>query len=84
LFFDDLDGLEPRYAIGNGLKALLLARKAHGADLLPDYARWLRRSRSARTGRTGLDLLNDCIDRAGVQARRSFGLPAAERERRAS
>ena len=56
-FFEDLDRIEPRNAIGYGLRALRQAEAVHGLDLLSAYAADLRGAKSWRTGRTGFDLL---------------------------
>jgi hypothetical protein len=63
-FFDDLDRIEPRNAIGYGLRALREAERVHRLDLLTAYVSDLRGARSTRTGRTGADLLADVLTRA--------------------
>jgi hypothetical protein len=71
-FFDDLDRIEPRNAIGYGLRALREAERAHRVDLLAAFASDLRAARSWRTGRTGADLLRDIIHRTpGLRGRAS-------------
>lgn len=70
-FFEDLDRIEPRNAIGYGLRALREAERVHKVDLLSAYASDLRSARSWRTGRTGLDLLTDVLARAPGTARRA-------------
>ncbi|HYU19934.1 MAG TPA: DUF3536 domain-containing protein [Chloroflexota bacterium] len=62
-FFDDLDRIEPRYAIANGLWALRQAELLHRVDLISDYASALRKATSWRTGRTGFDLLHEVAAR---------------------
>lgn len=62
-FFDDLDRIEPRNAIGYGLRALREAERAHDVDLLAAYASDLRSTRSSRTGRSGADLLSEVVAR---------------------
>jgi hypothetical protein len=62
-FFEDLDRIEPRNAIGYGLRALREAERAHTVDLLSAYASDLRSTRSSRTGRTGADLLSEVLAR---------------------
>jgi alpha-amylase/alpha-mannosidase (GH57 family) len=63
-FFEDLDRIEPRNAIGYGLRALREAERVHRLDLLTAYASDLRSARSAETGRTGAELLEDIVARA--------------------
>ena len=71
-FFEDLDRIEPRNAIGYGLRALREAERVHKLDLLTAYASDLRSARSTETGRTGADLLADAVARAtGGSAGRS-------------
>lgn len=60
-FFEDLDRIEPRNAIGYGLRALCEAERVHKLDLLSAYASDLRSARSSRTGRTGADLLAEIV-----------------------
>jgi Domain of unknown function (DUF3536) len=63
-FFEDLDRIEPRNAIGYGLRALREAERVHKLDLLTAYASDLRSARSSETGRTGADILADAVARA--------------------
>jgi alpha-amylase/alpha-mannosidase (GH57 family) len=63
-FFEDLDRIEPRNAIGYGLRALREAERVHNVDLLTAYASDLRGARSSASGRTGADILADTIARA--------------------
>ena len=73
-FFEDLDRIEPRNAIGYGLRALAEAERVHKVELLATFASDLRGARSWRTGRTGEDLLRDIIQRApGFRRRAPFG-----------
>jgi alpha-amylase/alpha-mannosidase (GH57 family) len=74
-FFEDLDRIEPRNAIGYGLRALRGAERVHGVDQLTAYACDLRGARSAETGRTGADILSDVVARASAG-------PAATRSHR--
>ena len=78
-FFEDLDRIEPRNAIGYGLRALREAEQAHRLDLLPAYASDLRSARSTETGRTGAEILADAVARASGG---STGRPAARRSHR--
>jgi hypothetical protein len=68
-FFEDLDRIEPRNAIGYGLRALREAERVHGVDLLSAYISDLRSARSARTGRTGAELAIDILSRAPAATR---------------
>jgi hypothetical protein len=63
-FFEDLDRIEPRNAIGYGLRALREAERVHKLDLLTAYASDLRSARSTETGRTGAEILADAVTRA--------------------
>jgi hypothetical protein len=74
-FFEDLDRIEPRNAIGYGLRALREAERVHKLDLLSAYASDLRSARSAETGRTGAAILADAVARAagGTAGRTAAG-----------
>lgn len=63
-FFDDLDRLEPRYAIANAVKAIALVRYATGDDLTAAFRRDLSIAISMRTGRTGAEILDEILARA--------------------
>ena len=75
-FFEDLDRIEPRNAIGYGLRALRQAEKVHRVDLLTAYASDLRSAKSWRTGRTGLELLRSLATPARRSEERDGRLPA--------
>jgi hypothetical protein len=62
-FFEDLDRIEPRNAIGYGLRALREAERLHDLDLLTAYAGDLRGALSTESGRNGADLLSDALAR---------------------
>ncbi|MGE3911305.1 MAG: DUF3536 domain-containing protein [Chloroflexota bacterium] len=68
-FFEDLDRIEPRNAIGYGLRALHEAETIHRIDLFSGYAADLRSAHSTDSGRTGFDLLADSVARAPASAR---------------
>ena len=73
-FFDDLDRIEPRNAIGYGVRAALEAERVHEVDLLGTFASGLRGAPSPRTGCNGEDLLRDIIQRApGLRRRAPLG-----------
>jgi hypothetical protein len=57
-FFEDLDRLEPRYAIANGARALALTHSATGDDLSHRFRRDLRMAVSGKTGCTAADILD--------------------------
>ncbi len=65
-FFEDLDRHEPRYAIANAVRALALTRYATGDDLSHGFRRDLGVAVSAKTGRTGADILDQILDQAEV------------------
>ena len=58
-FFDDLDRLEPRYAIANGLRALGVTKQATGDDLVSSFRRDLSVAVSGTTGKSGADVLEE-------------------------
>jgi hypothetical protein len=63
-FFDDLERIEPRYAIANAVQAMALVYYATGDDLTRAFRRDLAVTVSPRTGRTGADVLDDLMSRA--------------------
>lgn len=65
-FFDDLDRHEPRYAIANGVRALILTRYATGNDLSHSFCRDLRVAVSGKTGRTAADILDEILGQAEI------------------
>jgi hypothetical protein len=65
-FFDDLDRLEPRYAIANGVRALALTRYATGDDLTHGFQRDLQVATSQKTGCTAADILAEILEQAHV------------------
>jgi len=67
-FFGALDRYEPRYAIGNAIRALVLTRKATGDDLSHNFRRDLGIARSRKTGLTGADIFDQILSQAEVQA----------------
>ncbi len=62
-FFDDLDRLEPRYAIANAARALDLTYRATGEDLGHRFRRDLGVAVSGQTGRTGADIFEEQLQR---------------------
>ncbi len=60
-FFEELSRPEPRYAIANAARAILLTRRAVGVDLLPGFRRDLAAAVSTTTGKTGADLLDEIL-----------------------
>jgi len=62
-FFDDLDRHEPRYAIGNGVRALALTRHATGDDLSHGFRRDLGVAVSGKSGKRGTDIFDEIVKR---------------------
>lgn len=62
--YEDLSRAEPRYAIANGLRAILLTQQATGADLLAGFRRDLAQAVSNKTGQTGAQILDAVQDTA--------------------
>jgi hypothetical protein len=73
--YEDLSRAEPRYAIANGLQAILLTQNATGADLLPAFRRDLAQAVSNKTSETGAQILDAVQELAGRarEARKSEG-----------
>ena len=65
-FFEELERLEPRYAIANGIRALALTLYATGEDLSHSFRRDLGMAVSTRSGMTATDILDGMISRAEV------------------
>lgn len=63
-FFEDLERLEPRYAISNAVQALALVRYATGDDLTPSFRRDLSIAVSPSTGRNGAQIFQDILESA--------------------
>ncbi len=63
-FFEDLERLEPRYAIANALKAIASIRYATGDDLTRAFRRDLSVAVSPKTGRTGAQIMDEIIEAA--------------------
>ena len=63
-FFEDLERLEPRYAIANAVRALALTLYATGDDLSHSFRRDLRVAVSNKTGRTAAETLDQMLTRA--------------------
>ncbi len=64
-FFDDLERIEPRYAIASAAQAIALVCNATGDDLTRAFARDLGVAISPLTGRTGWDILDELLAHAG-------------------
>ncbi len=60
-FFEDLDRLEPRYAIANGAKAISLAYEATGQDLIPQFRANLEKAVSGANSITGAQMLDQVL-----------------------
>jgi hypothetical protein len=65
-FFEELARIEPRYAIANAARALLLVKQATGEDLAHGFRRDLSVAYSSRASVTGADLYDAII--ASAQA----------------
>lgn len=63
-FFDDLEGIEPRYAIANAVQAIALVYYATGDDLTRSFRRDMSMAMSGRTGRNGAQILDELFARA--------------------
>ncbi|MCD6344799.1 MAG: DUF3536 domain-containing protein, partial [Anaerolineae bacterium] len=63
-FFEDLERLEPRYAIANAIKAIALVCYASGDDLSRAFHRDLSIAVSLRTGRTGAQIMDELLQEA--------------------
>jgi hypothetical protein len=63
-FFDSLERHEPRYAIANGVHALVLTRYATGENLSHGFRRDLGVAVNERTGRTAADIYDEILGRA--------------------
>jgi hypothetical protein len=70
-FFGRLDRYEPRYAIANGVRALVLTRHATGEDLSHGFRRDLSVAKSTRTGLTAADIFDEIVTRAELEAQPS-------------
>lgn len=65
-FFEDLNRLEPRYAIANGVRAMALVRYATGDNLSNSFRRDLSMAVSEHGGRTGAEILDEILEKAEV------------------
>jgi hypothetical protein len=63
-YFEDLDGIETRYAIANAVRAMALVYSVTGDDLTRAYRRDLSVAFSERTNRTGAQILDELLARA--------------------
>lgn len=65
-FFEDLERIEPRYAIANAVQAMALVSYATGDDLTRSFRRDLSIAVSQNTGRTGAQILDEILERANL------------------
>lgn len=65
-FFEDLERIEPRYAIANAVKAIALVRLASGEDFTDAFKRDLSIAVSESTGRTGSEILEEILSNADM------------------
>ncbi|MGC9395997.1 MAG: DUF3536 domain-containing protein [Anaerolineae bacterium] len=63
-FFEDLERIEPRYAIANAARAIMLISNVTGDNLARAFRRDLRIAISPGTGRTGAQILDEIL--AGI------------------
>ena len=63
-FFEDLERVEPRYALASAARAIALTYYATGDDLTRAFRRDLTVAISPQTGRTGADMLDDLLHEA--------------------
>lgn len=60
-FFEELTRPEPRYAIANAVRAIQIAQRTLGVDLMPRFRSDLQKARSLTTPKTGADLLDEIV-----------------------
>ncbi|MFP4344743.1 MAG: DUF3536 domain-containing protein [Anaerolineales bacterium] len=65
-FFEDLERIEPRYAVANAIKAIALVRYASGDDLSRAFRRDLSIAVSSETGRTGAQILDEILEQTDM------------------
>ena len=65
-FFEDLERIEPRYAIANAVRAMTLVAGVTGDDLTRAFRRDLRIAISPGTGRTGAQILDEILARVSL------------------
>ncbi|MBN1259819.1 MAG: DUF3536 domain-containing protein [Anaerolineae bacterium] len=63
-FFEDLERIEPRYAISNAIQAIALVRYATGDDLTSSFRRDLSVALSPTTRRSGAQIMSEILDQA--------------------
>ncbi len=63
-FFEDLERIEPRYALANAVRAMTLVSGVTGDDLTRALRRDLRIAISPGTGRTGAQILDEIMEGA--------------------
>ncbi|MGC9348099.1 MAG: DUF3536 domain-containing protein [Anaerolineae bacterium] len=80
-FFEDLERIEPRYAIANAVQAMALIYYATGDDLTRAFARDLSVTVSPQTGRTGAAVLDELMAQAQFGASPLGGDMALSRPR---
>ena len=70
-FFEDLERVEPRYAIANAVRAIALVRYATATDLTDSFRRDLSIAQSGSTGRTGEQIMAEILERADWEPSRA-------------
>ncbi len=80
-FFDELERIEPRYAIANAVRAMALIYYATGDDLTRAFRRDLGVTISPRTGRSGAAIMEELVEEAKFGASPLGGDMALSRPR---
>jgi hypothetical protein len=63
-FYDDLDRLEPYYAITNAARATTIVHRVTGYDISPKLRKDLALAVSSKTGKTGAQIFDEVLDYA--------------------
>jgi hypothetical protein len=63
-FYDDLDRLEPQYAITNAARVVTIVHRVTGYDLGPQLRTDLAAAVSSKTGKTGAQILDEVLEYA--------------------
>ncbi|MCD6287369.1 MAG: DUF3536 domain-containing protein [Anaerolineae bacterium] len=78
-FFEELERIEPRYAVASAVQALALTYYATGDDLTRSFRRDLGVAISSRSGRSGADILDELLEEAQFGESRVGGAMALGR-----
>lgn len=63
-FYDDLDRLEPYYAITNAARVTTIVRRVTGHDMVPQLRQDLAAAVSSKTGKTGAQIFDEVLEYA--------------------